>query len=116
MKSRELGICLDILGANQLDCALTEHIDYVCSHCLANKWEISVKDIGCVARYHFDTKTWELSALLRKVLLARGLMNEQEDFIEERARELHTDYEAQWCSGTPKPEEVGWQVTGFAKK
>lgn len=115
MNSRELAICLDVLGANLLDCALTEHIDYICEHCLVSKWSTLVKGEP-IAVYDYQKKTWEYGPRLRASLLALGLMNEQEEFSEEKAREIyHGDFDSEW--GTPsKPEEVGWDMTLLKKK
>lgn len=115
MNSRELAICLDVLGGNQLDRALTEHIDYICEHCLVNEWTIIVGGLP-FAIYNYKDKTWKLGSRLTGVLLALGLMNEQEEFCEEKAREIyHGDFDTEWGSPS-KPEDTGWDMSILGKK
>jgi hypothetical protein len=95
MTPRQLATCLDILGAGQLDVALVVHVDYICEHCLIEKFNIGAN--GEVFTYYvYKTKQWIYSERLTRAMLAIGLMNEDGTFIEEKARELHPDYEGQW--------------------
>lgn len=110
MTARELAICVQIAGGNDLDCALIEHARYISRNCLIEKLTCIVNNLP-LAVYSFQENSWQIGSRLQAVLLGLGLMDPEGNFIESKARELIEDFDEVWPPEKVDPEEENVSVT-----
>jgi len=101
MSYRELAICLDALGANNLDAAVVQHCEYICSHALIDTLTITgPNNTEPIAQYNYPNRQWIYCARLTRAMLSLGLMNAAGEYQEYKARELIQNFDERWGEGS----------------
>jgi hypothetical protein len=104
MTARELAICVQIAGGNELDCALIEHARYISRNVLAETLTCVVNNAP-MATFSLEENSWKIGSRLQAVLLGLGLMDPDGRFIESKARELITNFDEEWPLNEPVEPE-----------